>query len=93
MASPRRESNACGEFGVGGFPFGFDVTCNDALVTSGDVTVSVAGFKAAAEVYNPTHVLIFVQSPGGLRAMPSPAAAAGSTSPVFRRAGGSMAGA
>ena len=53
----------CGAFGIGGFPFGFDVTCNKATIVSGDVTVSVAGFKAAAEVYRPTHVLIFVQSP------------------------------
>lgn len=53
----------CGEFGIGGFPFGFDVTCNDATVVSGDVTVNVAGFKAAAEVWNPTHVIMFVRSP------------------------------
>ena len=33
----------CGQFGIGGFPFGFDVTCTDATIESGDVTVTVAG--------------------------------------------------
>lgn len=53
----------CGELGISGFPFGFDVTCNDATVVSGDVTVTVAGFKAAVEVYNPSHAIAFVKSP------------------------------
>jgi hypothetical protein len=53
----------CGGFGIGGWPFGFDVTCSDATVTSGDVTVSVSGLKASVEVYRPTHVLVFAQSP------------------------------
>jgi hypothetical protein len=53
----------CGSFAVGGFPFGFDVTCTGATVTYGDTTVTANGLKASAEVYNPTHVLIFAQSP------------------------------
>ena len=53
----------CGNFAVGGYPFGFDATCADATVTYGDVTVTATGLKASAEVYNPTHVLIFAQSP------------------------------
>jgi len=53
----------CGSFNVGGFPFGFDATCTNATVTYGDLTVTAAGLKASAEVYNPTHVLVFAQSP------------------------------
>jgi hypothetical protein len=53
----------CDSFGIGGFPFGFDVTCTKATIVSGDVTVAVAGLKASIEVYRPTHVLVFAQSP------------------------------
>jgi hypothetical protein len=56
----------CGTFSVGGFPFGFDVTCADATVTYQDLTVTAAGIKASAEVYNPFFVLAFVQSPVGV---------------------------
>ena len=30
----------CGDFGIRGFPFGFDATCSNATITSGDVTVN-----------------------------------------------------
>jgi hypothetical protein len=53
----------CGSLAVGGYPFGFDVTCAKATVTYGDLTVTANGLKASAEVYNPTHVLVFAQSP------------------------------
>lgn len=53
----------CASFAITGFPFGFDATCTNATIVSGDVTVTVAGLKAAAEVYRPTHVLVFAQSP------------------------------
>lgn len=53
----------CGSFAVGGFPFGFDVTCTNASVVSGDVTVALASLKGTAQVYRPTHVLLFAQSP------------------------------
>lgn len=53
----------CGSFAISGFPFGFDATCADATIVSGDVTVTVAGLKAAAEVYRPTHVLLFAHAP------------------------------
>jgi hypothetical protein len=56
----------CGDFRISGWPFGFDATCTDATVTSGDVTVTLAGLKASAEVYRPTHVLVFAQSPIGI---------------------------
>jgi hypothetical protein len=53
----------CGSFGVGGYPFGFDLTCTNANVSYGDVTVTASGLKAAAQVYNPTFVLVSAQSP------------------------------
>jgi hypothetical protein len=53
----------CEQFGIGGFPFGFDVTCTNATIESGDVTLRVSGIKATAAVYRPTHVLMFAQSP------------------------------
>lgn len=54
---------SCGSFGVGGYPFGLDITCTNATVTYQDTTVTANGLKASAEVYNPTHVLVFAQSP------------------------------
>lgn len=53
----------CESFSVGGWPFRFDATCTNATIASNDVTVSVSGLKATAEVYRPTHLLLFVQSP------------------------------
>lgn len=53
----------CQEFGIGGFPFGFDVTCSNATIESGDLSIAVSGLKAAVEVYRPTHVLLFAHSP------------------------------
>jgi hypothetical protein len=53
----------CGSFGVGGFPFGFDLTCAGATVTLADTTVTASGLKGSVLVYNPFHVLVFAQSP------------------------------
>ena len=53
----------CAEFSIGGWPFGFDATCTEATITSGDITVALSGLKATIEVYRPTHILIFAQSP------------------------------
>jgi hypothetical protein len=53
----------CKNFGIGGFPFGFDLTCTGATVTLGDTTVAASGIKATALVYRPTFVLVFAQSP------------------------------
>lgn len=53
----------CGGLDMGGYPFGFDLTCSDATITLADTTVTINGIKASAEVYNPTHVLVFAQSP------------------------------
>jgi hypothetical protein len=54
---------ACGSFGVAGYPFGFDLTCTKATVTYQDMTVTLSGLKASAEVYNPFFVEMFAQSP------------------------------
>lgn len=48
---------------MGGYPFGFDLTCSNATVSYGDITVTASELKASAEVYNPTFVLVFAQSP------------------------------
>src|SRR3569623_306729 len=53
----------CGSFGVGGYPFGFDLTCAAASVSYGDITVTASGLTASAQVYNPTFVQAFAQSP------------------------------
>jgi hypothetical protein len=53
----------CGRLNVGGFPFRFDVTCEEAVLTSGDETVTVAGLKASALVYNVTHVILSAMPP------------------------------
>lgn len=53
----------CAGFTVGGFPFGFDLTCVDATVTLADTTVTVQGLQISAQVYNPTHLVVFAKSP------------------------------
>src|SRR3954449_11168577 len=53
----------CGTFTVGGYPFGFDITCVDLTVAYEDTTVSAAGLKASAEVYNPFFVKLSAKSP------------------------------
>lgn len=53
----------CGRLDITGFPFRFDLTCDDATLTDGDLTATVAGLRGALLVYNPTHVLISAQAP------------------------------
>jgi hypothetical protein len=60
VATPRLD---CASFSVGGYPFGYDLTCTGAILTSGDTTVEAAGLKATVEVSNPMHVLVFARSP------------------------------
>jgi hypothetical protein len=59
-ASPKL---TCGSFAVGGYPFGFDVTCASLTVAYQDTTVTAAGLKASAEVYNPFFVKLSAKSP------------------------------
>src|SRR5215213_1242539 len=53
---------ACGSLTVGGYPFGFDVTCAGATLNLADTTVTVAGLKGSVLVYNPFHVLFFAKA-------------------------------
>jgi hypothetical protein len=53
----------CGTLNVTGFPFRFDIECADGTLTQLDTTVTVAGVRASAMVYNPTHVLISAKAP------------------------------
>lgn len=53
----------CGDFGVGGFPFRFTITCTDASVEMGDVSVAIPQMRAVVAAYNPMHILLFAQSP------------------------------
>lgn len=46
----------CEGLGVGGFPFRFDVDCQNAQVTMGDMVVDVPGIRASVLVYAPTHL-------------------------------------
>ncbi len=53
----------CDSFSLGGYPFGFDLTCTGATIVDEDVTVTLKGLKATALVYRPTHVLVFAEAP------------------------------
>jgi hypothetical protein len=44
----------CARLDVGGYPFRFNVTCAEATVVSGDVTVTLSQVEAAALVFQPT---------------------------------------
>jgi hypothetical protein len=53
----------CGTLDITGFPFRFDLTCADARLVDGDVTATLAGFKASMLAYNPTQVVFSALSP------------------------------
>lgn len=53
----------CGQLGVGGYPFWFDVVCTGATVVSGDLTAKIAEIRATALVYNPTQALAVATAP------------------------------
>lgn len=44
----------CGRLDVGGYPFRFNVTCADAAILSGDLSVTVPTIEAASLVFQPT---------------------------------------
>ncbi len=58
--APRFE---CGTLGVGGFPFRFDIDCENAVLTDRDVTVGFPGLRASVLAYNPTHTLLSAKGP------------------------------
>ncbi len=63
--SPERLS--CEQLGVTGFPFRYDISCTDARIVSGDITIAVPLIRATVLVYRPTHALIFATGPATYR--------------------------
>jgi len=53
----------CGSFSVSGFPFRFDMECQDATLVDQDLTANFAGLKASVMAYNPTHVIFSAKGP------------------------------
>lgn len=53
----------CGTQEVTGFPFRFDVTCEEATLKDGDLTATIGGVKASLLVYNPTQAKFSARSP------------------------------
>lgn len=59
-ASPKL---TCGRQNVTGFPFRFDIACEDATLLSGDMTMTLGGFRASVLAYNPTHAKFSALAP------------------------------
>jgi hypothetical protein len=53
----------CGQLGIGGFPFRYDVECQIAQVSSGDLVLDVPDVRASLRVYAPTHLLASAAGP------------------------------
>ena len=53
----------CAGLNVSGFPFRFDIECTDARLLDNDLTITLAGLRVSAMVYNPTHVLASAKAP------------------------------
>lgn len=53
----------CARMNVTGFPFRFDLDCTEATFVSGDVTTTLAGFRASVLAYNPTQAKISALAP------------------------------
>lgn len=53
----------CGKLNVSGFPFRFDLECAGATIVSGDLTVTLAGFRASVLAYNPTQAKVSALAP------------------------------
>ena len=53
----------CGRRGVSGFPFRFDIACEEAVLVSGDTTATLAGLRATFLAYNPTQTVFSALSP------------------------------
>jgi hypothetical protein len=53
----------CGRLAIEGFPFRFDVSCTDAVIVSGDISIASPKIKATTLVYRPTHILTFIDGP------------------------------
>ena len=53
----------CGNLDIGGFPFRFDLSCQDATLVSADLMVVVPQVRASMMVWQPTHILAFAEGP------------------------------
>jgi len=53
----------CDKHSVSGFPFRFDITCENAIIVDGDVTTTVGGVKVTFLIYNPTQAKFSALSP------------------------------
>lgn len=53
----------CGTLGITGFPFRFDVDCEELALTFGDHEITLAGLRASVLAYNPTHVIFSARPP------------------------------
>lgn len=54
---------ACEGLNVSGFPFRFDLDCENATLLDRDLTVTFPGLRASAIAYNPTHVIFSAKGP------------------------------
>lgn len=63
VANPRL---TCDGLGVGGFPFGLDLTCTKARIASQDMRVDLAGFEAHWSLGQPTRLALAAQGPAEL---------------------------
>jgi hypothetical protein len=63
-AAPRL---ACGTLDITGFPFRFDIDCEELALTFGDHDITLAGLRASVLAYNPTHVIFSARPPYAMR--------------------------
>jgi hypothetical protein len=53
----------CGTLDITGFPFRFDIDCEELALTFGDHDIALAGLRASVLAYNPTHVIFSARPP------------------------------
>ncbi|MEO5805908.1 DUF2125 domain-containing protein [Devosia sp.] len=54
---------SCGTLDVGGYPFHFNLDCENAEITNADQVIKIAGVRASVQVYQPTFMLASAKSP------------------------------
>jgi hypothetical protein len=53
----------CGTLAISGFPFRFDIDCEELALTFGDHDITLAGLRASVLAYSPTHVIFSARPP------------------------------
>jgi len=53
----------CGKFDVSGFPFSFEATCANLVISANDISLSLPQITAAIAIYRPTSLLISAFGP------------------------------